>query len=109
MWSGGLPAGTCGEDAWSEFIPGEEWIDAYTGEVKRYDRKYNGYVPGLACPKHGGAKPEEPYAFIDGTDEQGRAMWCAVYPDFINLQESPACFDTKPWVAIKKLQELVKT
>ena len=24
------------------------------GEMQREDLRYNGYVPGLACPKHGG-------------------------------------------------------
>jgi len=30
------------------------------GEMQREDLRYNGYVPGLACPKHGG--PEAPNA-----------------------------------------------
>ena len=70
----------------------------------RDDGKYDGYVPDLACPRHGGPKKDEPRAFTDGTDENGKQMWCAVFPDFVNLQESPAEFHTKPWVAIKRLE-----
>ncbi len=31
-------------------------------------------------------------------------MWCAVLPDFENLQESPAGFDGDPRVALRKLE-----
>jgi len=54
MWQGGLPAGSCGEPAFGKREPGETWRDAYTGQVRRMDGKYNGYIPDLACPAHGG-------------------------------------------------------
>lgn len=58
MWCNGLPAGFCDRDAYGNFIPGEAYRDGWTGELKRIDGKYNGYVPALACPHHGG--PESP-------------------------------------------------
>lgn len=103
MWMGGLPAGHCGEPAWGEYIPGPTFKDAWTGEVRRLDGKYHGYVSGLACPKHGGPEPGAPRVLQDGYSDQGRPMYFAFYPDFINLQESPAAFSTKPWVAVEKL------
>jgi hypothetical protein len=57
--------------------------DGRTGREFRADGKYSGYVPYLACPCHGGPKTR---VYKDGN------MWCAVYPNFINLQESPAGF-----------------
>jgi hypothetical protein len=104
MWMGGLPAGSCGKPAYGDYIPGEEWRDAYTGERHRFDGKYKGYVPGLACPDHGGPLPGEPRVFQDGHSERGLPMYCAVWPDFEDLQVSDAAFDEKPWVAIKKLR-----
>lgn len=59
MWMQGCPAGFCDRPAYGKFIPGEAWHDAWTGEMKRLDGKYNGYVPGLACPAHGGPKEQE--------------------------------------------------
>ncbi len=58
MWCGGLPAGFCDEDAFGKPLPAEGgyWRDPYTREWKRWDGKYDGYVPGLACPRHGGPK-----------------------------------------------------
>ena len=41
-----------------------ELRDPYSGEIFRADRKYAGYVPGLACPRHGG--PEKPKELDDG-------------------------------------------
>ncbi len=38
-WSGGCPAGFCDEDAFG---------------VKTPNSNYSGYVPALACVKHGG-------------------------------------------------------
>ena len=54
MWMAGCPSGFCDEDAFGEYIDGHRYRDAYSGEVKRLDGKYSGYVPGLACPHHGG-------------------------------------------------------
>lgn len=53
MWSGGLPAGFCDRAAYGHRPPCEEYRTA-SGEVRRRDFKYNGYIPGLACPAHGG-------------------------------------------------------
>ncbi len=58
MWMNGCPAGFCDRPAYGKFISGKGWRDAWTGEMKRLDGKYNGYVPGLACPAHSG--PKEP-------------------------------------------------
>lgn len=86
MWSGGCPAGFCDQPAFGNFIPGEQFRDGQ-GEMRRYDGKYNGYVPGLACVRHSG--PAE-RVFMDGN------AWCAVLPDFIDLQASPAGFGATP-------------
>jgi len=94
MWCGGLPAGFCDRDAYGERPPGAMWRDAYTGERHRRDGRYNGYVPGLACPIHGGPPSR---VFMDGD------AWCAVFPDFVNLQESPAGFGETPEAARKAL------
>lgn len=57
MWCNGAPAGFCDEPAYGEYIDGESFIVPRTGERIRFDGKYTGYVPFLACPRHGG--PEE--------------------------------------------------
>ena len=54
MWSNGIPAGFCNKPAYGKRPPCDEWRDAYTGELRRHDGKFNGYVPDLACPDHGG-------------------------------------------------------
>lgn len=54
MWSAGGPAGFCDSPAYGERPEGKQWRNAYTGEMMRFDGRYNGYVPGLACPGHGG-------------------------------------------------------
>lgn len=54
MWSGGSPDGFCDKPAYGEPVPSPMYRDAYTGEMKRLDGRYNGYVPGLACIAHGG-------------------------------------------------------
>lgn len=59
MWQMGMPAGFCDEPAYSKYVDGPKWRDAYTGEQRRWDGKYTGYVPELACPHHGGLTKEE--------------------------------------------------
>lgn len=59
MWCDGLPAGFCDCVAYGERPPCKMLRDARTGELFRVDGKYNGYVPGLACPNHGGPKTKE--------------------------------------------------
>lgn len=54
MWQNGFPNGFCDKPAFGNFIPGEQWFDGHTGRVLRYDGKFNGLVPGLACEDHGG-------------------------------------------------------
>lgn len=58
MWCGGLPAGFCDRDAFGNRPDAKTRIDPRSGEAYRFDLKYAGYVPGLACPVHGG--PEGP-------------------------------------------------
>lgn len=94
MWMGGCPAGFCDKPAFGERPQCREFRDPYTGELFRQDGRYNGFVPGLACPSHGGPKVR---VFKDGS------AWCAVKPDFINLQESDAGFGDTPELAITAL------
>lgn len=63
MFMGGCPAGFCDEPAYGTRPPCAQWRNAYSGELLRMDGRYNGYVPGLACPGHGGpSKPVAPTA-----------------------------------------------
>lgn len=102
MWMGGCPAGFCDEPAYGVYIEGPRYAQG-PKRGERLDNKYNGFVSGLACPRHGGPEKDGPRVFVDGTDRTGRQMWCAVYPDFEDLQASPAEFHTAPWVAIEML------
>jgi hypothetical protein len=45
----------------------------------------------------------EPIILRDGWTGEGRPMWCAVMPDFVNLQESPAGFSASPFQAVNGL------
>ncbi len=61
MWMHDCPAGFCDEPAYGERPKCRVFIDGFTGEHFREDGKYSGYVPGLACPSHGGPiKPALP-------------------------------------------------
>jgi len=53
MWCGGLPAGFCDEPAYGERPDCPHYRDG-TGRLRRTDGRYDGYVPALACPAHGG-------------------------------------------------------
>jgi len=46
MWQCGCPAGFCNEDAYGTPDPTRKYV-------------YDGYVPGLACPGHGGPLKKE--------------------------------------------------
>lgn len=83
MWCMGVPAGFCDRPAYGERPPGQTYYSYGAGREMRLDGRYAGYVPGLACSIHGGPKER---TFMDGN------AWCAVNPDFVNLQESPAGF-----------------
>lgn len=94
MWCGGLPADFCDRPAYGERPPSPTYWDGYT--TRRTDGRYDGYVPGLACPIHGGPSVR---TFKDGN------AWCAVHPDFIDLQASPAGFGDTPQEAIANLKQ----
>jgi hypothetical protein len=53
MWSGGGDAGFCDNDAFGK-RPDGKTIVRWDGYVYRNDGRYAEYVPGLACPSHGG-------------------------------------------------------
>lgn len=59
MWSMGCPAGTCENKAYGNRPFSRMLRDAWTGRAYREDLRYDGYVPGLACPVHGGPNPLE--------------------------------------------------
>lgn len=98
MWMGGSPSGHCGAPANGPQLPMEilYWSRAWRTE----DRPY---CHGPCCPAHGGPKDGEPIVFQDGYTKQGYRMWCAVMPDFENLQESPAGFSGNGNEAIRNL------
>lgn len=97
MWCAGVPAGHCGDEAYGHQLPKEYLY--YTRPRPDWP-----YCFGHACYGHGGPAADEPRIFMDGYTPQGRTMWCAVMPDFQNLQESPAGFDGNPNVAVAKLR-----
>jgi hypothetical protein len=94
MWWGmGMAAGFCDRPAYGKRPEGRTHT-RWDGFEWRDDGLYTGYVPGLACPIHGGPIVR---TFMDGN------AWCAVNPDFINLQESPAGFGDDREAAITAL------
>lgn len=96
MWCMGVPDGFCGKPA---FGP------QYPKRVLEHQRSYSDvpYCFGPCCPNHGGPRDGEAILFHDGTTRSGYPMWCAVWPNFENLQESVAGFDADPLLAIKEL------
>jgi hypothetical protein len=59
MWSWGVPAGFCDAPAYGKRPQCCEHRNA-DGKIWREDGRYAGYVPGLACTRHGGpGKPTE--------------------------------------------------
>lgn len=99
MWSGGMADGFCGAEAF-----GPQYPKQYLAAIDCRPVNYWPYVYGHCCANHGGPKEGQPIIFSDGTDERGRQMWCAVNPDFIDLQSSPAGFDVDPIIAVRKLK-----
>ena len=55
MWNSGCPSGFCDADAFGSRPPAKEYMGP-AGYLYRMDGKYAGYIPGLACPAHGGPK-----------------------------------------------------
>lgn len=58
MWAGGCPAGFCDEPACGTRPESKMWR-RHDGSLVRDDGKYDGYVPALACPAHGGPTQAE--------------------------------------------------
>jgi hypothetical protein len=79
MWMGGSPAGFCDKPAYGIPPKSKRFFNYGMMEQQRADNRYDGYVPALACIGHGGPRSR---VFKDGDS------FCAVFPDFINLQES---------------------
>ena len=73
MWMNGIPAGFCDKIAFGKPVPCKTFRDR-DGRLRRMDGRYDGHVPALACPGHGG--PKEPYfdVVFDGppSHESGR-------------------------------------
>lgn len=103
MWMGGVPSAFCDKPA-----NGPQYPRQYLTHVDpsyAFDRP--SYCHGPCCQAHGGPGDGDPIIFQDGYTEKGRPMWCAVIPDFENLQESPAGFDGHPVVAVAKLRAAI--
>jgi hypothetical protein len=86
----GIPAGFCEKPAYGIPPPSSRHMNYFTNRMQRDDNRYDGYVPGLACVAHGGPRSR---VFKDGD------MFCAVFPDFINLQESESGWGKTPELA----------
>ena len=71
MWMGGCPAGFCDKAAYGKRPDCQRYRDGL-GHLKRMDGKYEGYIPGLACPGHGG--PEAPSKEDDDRDRFRRLV-----------------------------------
>lgn len=101
MWMGGCPSGHCDKPAFGPQYPRE-----YLRHLCYWaDRPATCF--GHACPDHDGPKEGDPIIFQDGTTPEGRQMWCAVMPGFINLQESPAGFSGNPVKAVANLRTAI--
>lgn len=107
----GTPAGFCGDTAYGPQLPQRFFDplgllrDGWTGQQLNLWP----YCSGHACPAHHGPKEGEPIIFQDGTGQNGRPMYCAVMPGFVNLQESHAEFDQDPRKAVARLTKEVKS
>lgn len=101
MWMGGCPSGHCDKPAFGHQYP-YEYIKHLCYWADRPS-----YCFGHACPAHNGPKEGDPIIFADGNTPEGRQMWCAVMPGFINLQESPAGFSGNPVLAVKMLRAAI--
>lgn len=97
MWMGGAPCGFCDKEAYGIPPKSARFRNYGINEMQRVDNRYDGYVPALACIGHGGPRSR---VFIDSN------AYCAVFPDFINLQESQAGFGSTPDQAREDLSKL---
>jgi hypothetical protein len=87
MWSAGVPAGFCNDDAYG-----------YPTKEGRF--RYDGYVPALACYGHGGPIKNQ----LDNlTLELDGDMFCAKRKDFLDLQASTAGFGATEDEAVSDL------
>lgn len=100
MWMGGAPFGHCDEHAEGPQLPARLLYETRGGRDWPY-------CYGPCCPKHGGPRIGEPIVFQDGLTPDGRPMWCAVMPGFVDLQESEAGFDSNPVMAVALLRAAV--
>lgn len=94
MYSYGSPDGFCNKDAYGYREPTRYLKNYASGGEYAEDGRYSGYVPALACPCHGGPRSR---VFQDGD------AWCAVLPDFIDIQVSRCGFGSTPEEARKNL------
>lgn len=99
MWMMGTPAGFCGKEAFGPQLPREI--------LRERGWRDEPYCFGPCCPAHGGPKQGDPIVFQDGLTEQGRPMWCAVMPGFVDLQESEAGFSGNPIQAVVNLRAAI--
>lgn len=85
--------GCCGEPMWHNAFP-----NGFCGKPAYGKREIPGTYPdsGLMCPEHGGP---EFRTFMEGD------KWCAVMPDFEDLQVSPAGFGDTREEAITELKK----
>lgn len=103
MWMGGGPAGHCGETAFGPQYPRKLLAE----KNSRYLLDHPAYCFGSCCPDHGGPAEGDPIVFQDGLTSQGRPMWCAVMPGFVDLQESLAGFSGDPVEAVAELRAAI--
>lgn len=96
MWMMGAPSGFCLKPANGPQLPQQ-----LLGWANRP------YCHGHCCPSHGGPQEGEPIVFQDGCTDEGLPMWCAVMPDFVNLQESPAGFSGNAVQAVGNLRAAI--
>jgi len=101
FWGYGSPAGLCGEEAYGPQLP-MDLLKEMHGPFH-----HPSFCIGPCCPSHGGPRKGDPIVFQDGLTDRGRQMWCAVMPDFKNLQESPAGFSPSGYQAIQNLKKAI--
>lgn len=97
MWQGGAPSGFCGKLAHGHQLP-ERLL-----EETRVRPGPSPYCFGHCCLMHGGPRAGEPIVFQDGLTPEGRPMWCAVMPGFVDLQVSASGFSGNPMQAVANL------